>query len=256
MRSVVKENSNTSLDGSVMIEQIFRNSSGMGDIGDYVKISKLCNIGPDQIIKYKTKEKLEEFILKSMKQNVKDSLKDLNLIEKQRNARLEQFEEEFNQRFSKDKMNGFYKWLQISTENQELEKKLRQRLVTEVLLNDKKIPMKKRRRPQSALHMSRSRFSLKEKGSNLLVSGGVLQEYLDNTFKQFVAEKERVILKEKNDGTFKTNLKYTRNGKLIDHSHKRKTHKRRRTMSSVKSDGDALYNLFKTIPKRKTGLDH
>ena len=78
----------------------------------------------------------------------------------------------------------------------------------------------------------------------MLISGAVLSGFIEDTFERFIRSKIQEIEKEKADGTYKTNPKFTKGG-----ISKEDTNPTLSSFNNVKDD--PLYEVFKTMPDNK-----
>ncbi len=95
----------------------------------------------------------------------------------------------------------------------------------------------------------------------LLISGNVLQTFVDQTFKGFDKHLTKEFSsEEKNDGKFVQNLKFDRTGKIkTPQSNKKRKSMSFRSRSGVKRSSsknqDPLEQLFSTLPKKRPVID-
>ena len=99
------------------------------------------------------------------------------------------FKKQMRDQFNDDHFKGLYSWLKVNTPQQSgLIKKLRTKLIETLQTKDLD------KRPRSARFSNSKRYSehyqrvIKDNPGHLLISGGVLNEAVEKTFKDFVAQ--------------------------------------------------------------------
>ena len=116
--------------------------------------------------------------------------------------------------------------------------------------------MKKRRRPKSA---QEKRKIEDEDDYSLLISGNVLQSFIEQTFKGFCKHVTKELAQEeKIEGKFIQNLKFDRTGKIQTSTNSKKRSSMSFRSKSVKRSNskaqDPLEELFSTLPKKRSVL--
>ena len=145
----------------------------------------------------------------------------------------------FDEEFKKVPPPEVYSWLKITSENHNLVKKLRAWVMNEVR-KKKDIPLR-RKRPKSATE--RSAF-FQQRSQTLLISGAILQGFIEDTFQRFINNKIKEIDAEREAGIYSTNPKFKKGGLSKDDT--------KPSLSSFsKTKDDPLYEVFKTMPDNK-----